>query len=420
MGSTVAEKILANAAGTDPGSISPGDHLVCDVDLAMIHDLGAPEVQPKLAEIGVERPWDPSKVVCVLDHMAPSHSIEDANTKVGIRSFVEHAGIEHFYDVGTGISHEVLPEQGHVRPGELIVGTDSHTTTHGAFGAAGTGIGTTDMAYILATGENWFRVPETIRFEIDGTFGPRVSTKDLILHIAGRYGTDVARYRAVEYGGPAIEALPLDDRITLTNMTIELGGKFGFTPVDETVRTYVDERSDVPYDAQHPDDDAEYAARHELDATSLGPKVATPHKVENVVDVGDVAGVDLDQVFIGTCTNGKLEDLRAAAEVLEGTEVDTGTRLIVTPASKEIFGRAERDGIIRTLTDAGATITNATCGACVGMGMGVLGEDEVCLAAQNRNFQGRMGADSSEIYLASPETAAASAITGHITDPMEV
>ncbi len=420
MASTIAEKILARAAGEDPATVSPGDHLICDIDMAMSHDLGTDGVMEHLEEMGVEELWDPSRIVCPMDHVAPSHTVEDANQKSRIRRFVEEHGIENFYDVGTGICHEVMVEKGHVRPGELVVGTDSHTTSYGAFGAAGTGIGFTDMAYVYATGQNWFRVPETIRFDVSGTFGKRVSSKDLLLQIAGEFGTDVARYRAVEYAGEAIEDLALDDRFTLSNMTIELGGKFGFTPVDEAVTEFVDERTDEPYEPQRADDDAEYEAVYELDADELRPKVAKPHRVENVVDVDEVVDVELDQVFIGSCTNGKFEDLKAAADVIEGNEVARGTRFIVTPASREIYAKAEREGLIRTFTDAGATITNSTCGACIGMGMGVIGDDEVCLAAQNRNFQGRMGADSSEIYLSSPETAAASAITGRITDPTEV
>lgn len=420
MASTTAEKILARAAGENPADVSPGDHLVCDIDMAMSHDLGTAGVMEHLEEMGVEEVWDPSKIVCPMDHVAPSHTIEDANQKSRIREFVEERGIENFYDVGTGICHEVMAEKGHVRPGELVIGTDSHTTSYGAFGAAGTGIGFTDMAYSYATGQNWFRVPETIRFEVDGTFGDRISSKDLLLHIAGEFGTDVARYRAVEYAGPAIEAMALDDRFTLSNMTIELGGKFGFTPVDEKVTEFVDARTDEPYEPQHPDPDADYEAVYEIDADELGPKVAKPHRVENVVDIEEAEGVELDQVFVGSCTNGKFEDLKAAAEVIEGSEVARGTRFIVTPASRDIYAKADREGLIQTLTDAGATITNSTCGACIGMGMGVIGDDEVCLAAQNRNFQGRMGADSSDIYLSSPETAAASAITGRITDPRGV
>lgn len=418
MGSTTAEKILARAAGRE--DVSPGDHVICDVDVAMSHDLGTLGVIDRLDAMGVDEVWAPDRIVCPMDHVAPSHTIEDANNKARIREFVKRMGIPNFYEVGTGICHEVMPEKGFVRPGELIVGTDSHTTSYGAFGAAGTGIGYTDMAYVYATGRTWFRVPETVRFHVTGDYPERVGSKDLLLHIAGTHGTDVAQYRALEFDGPAIESLSLDDRFTLSNMTIELGGKFGFTPADDTVTDYVDERTDEPYEPEHPDPDATYYADHEIDVTNLRPQIAVPHQVGNVVDIDAVGEVELDQVFIGSCTNGKFDDLRVAAEVINGHEVSPDVRFIVTPASREIYARAERAGIIRTLNDAGAIITNATCGACVGMGMGVLGENEVCLSAMNRNFQGRMGADSSAIYLSSAQTAAASAVTGRITDPAEV
>jgi len=418
MGSTMAEKLLSGPSGS--GTPSPGDHVVREVDVLMMHDLGTRGVMERLEEMGVEELYDPDRIVCPLDHVAPSHTVDDANAKTRIREFVDEMGIESFYEVGTGIAHQVLYEQGHYKPGDLLVGTDSHTTTAGAFGVGGTGMGHTDAAYVAATGHSWFRVPETVRFEVSGTFGERVSTKDLLLHIAAEYGTDVGQYRALEYFGEAIEDAALEDRVTLSNMSIELGAKFGFTPVDDVVTDFVDERVDEDYPIPNPDEDADYRAVHEVDADELRPKVAVPHKVGNVVDVDDVVGTELDQVFIGSCTNGKFEDLKAAAAVLEGGSVDPRTRVIVTPASRDVYRRALETGVAETLTAAGATITNSTCGACIGMGMGVLGEGEVCLAAMNRNFQGRMGADSSEIYLSSPETAAASALTGRITDPGEV
>jgi len=418
MDDTMAEGLLARAAGRE--TAVPGDHLVCDVDVVMTQDMHTPGIMAKLRELGIEELPHPEQPVVVMDHMAPSHDIDDATAKAGVREFVDEYDIEYFYDVGTGISHEVLPERGHVRPGELLIGSDSHTVTHGAFGVAGTGMGDTDVVYALATGENWFRVPETVRVGVEGSFGHRVSVKDLLLHLAGEYGTDFARYRAIEFDGPTVRGLGLDDRMTLANMSVEFGAKFGFTPVDEVVTEYVTERSNKSFDPVRPDDDAEYCKRIETAVDDLGPQVAEPHNVENVVPVREVAGVDVDQVFLGSCTNGKLADLRAAARVLEGAEIDPRTRLIVTPASREIYGDAEQEGLIQTFHDAGAVVTNATCGACPGLGIGVLGEGEVCLAAQNRNFQGRMGHDDSEIYLSSPETAAASAITGQITDPREV
>lgn len=419
MGSTIAEKILARGADTDPDAVSPGDHLVCDVDVAMTHDATV-RVAQTFEDEGIEEVWDPSRIVTIIDHVAPSNDVDDANDKSYMRRFIDDKGIETFYEVGTGISHEVLPENGHIRPGEIVVGTDSHTVTHGAFGAAGTGIGTTDMAYVYTTGHTWFRVPETIKINTTGTFRDETSAKDLLLHIAGTYGTDVARYRAIEYTGSAIESLPLDERMVLSNMAIELGGKFGFTPVDDTVTDYVDERTDVPYTPVRADDDAEYARTIDIDVSDLRPQISKPHRVQNVVDVDEVTNIKLDQVFIGSCTHGKYDDLRRAAAVLKGHTVADGTRLIVTPASREIYERALEDGIIETLTEAGSIITNSTCGACIGRSLGVLADGEVCLAAQNRNFQGRMGSNTSEIYLGSPETAAASAVLGRISSPEEV
>jgi 3-isopropylmalate/(R)-2-methylmalate dehydratase large subunit len=411
MGHTIAEKILSRASGAP--DLTPGDHVFADVDLTRTSPT---EVSAIFEEEGIDEVWDPSKIVVVNDH-GSQETIDEANEKIGYRRFVEEHDIEHFFDVGHGIGHSVLPENGLVRPGDLIVAGDSHSVTYGAFGAAGTGVGASDKAYIAATGQAWLRVPETIRFHVTGEFPTYTSAKDLVLHIAGEYGTDVARYKAIEYTGPAIEALPLDERIVLANMAVELGGKFGFTPVDEVVTDFVDERTDEPYDPVRSDEDADYERTYEIDASELRPKVSKPHRVGNVADVDEVSGVALDQVFIGTCTHGKYEDLARAADILEGRTVASGTRLIVTQASREIFTRIARDGILETFNDAGATVTNATCGACIGFGSGVVGDGEVCLAAQNRNFKGRMGSDTAEIYLSSPETAAASAISGRITPP---
>lgn len=417
MGQTIAEKILGRASGSE--NLSPGEQVMAEVDVAMSHD-GTVAVAEKLEQESVDEIWDTSKIVTIIDHIAPAHNIDDATDKSYMRKFIEKHGIETFYEVGTGISHEVLPEKGHIRPGELVVGIDSHTVTHGAFGAAGTGIGTTDMAFVFATGSTWFRVPETIKFHVEGEFPDQVSAKDLVLHIAGEYGTDVARYRSIEYTGPAIEALPLDERMVLSNMAIELGGKFGFTPVDDVVTDYVDKRTNEPYTPVHADDDADYEATYTIDVSDLEPKVSKPHRVGNVVDVGDAVSTELDQVFIGSCTDGKYEDLKRAAKLLEGKEVARGTRLVVTPASREIHTRLAREGLVEVFNDAGAVVTNSTCGACPGRGLGVLGDGEVCLSAMNRNFRGRMGSDDSEIYLSSPQTAAASAVAGHIIHPREV
>lgn len=418
MGQTVAEKILADRSGST--GVGAGEYVVCDIDVAMLQDVHAPDVLARLEERGVSELHDPSKVVVVFDHVAPSHAVDDADTKARVRRSLESYGVEQFYDVGTGISHLVLPERGHVRPGEIVVGTDSHTVSHGVFGAAGTGVGDTDMIYALLTGELWFRVPETVRIHLTGELPPRVSSKDVVLSLAGEHGLDIARYRAIEFTGPAVERLSIDDRMTLTNMSVELGAKFGFTPVDDRVEAYVDDRTDEPFEPVRADPDATYERVIERDVGDLEPRVARPHDVDDVVAVSEAAGVDVDQVFVGTCTNGSYDDLAAAAALLKGREVADGTRMIVTPATREIYHRAERNGLIDTFTRAGATVTNATCGACLGLGMGVIGEGETCLAAQNRNYRGRMGSDASEIYLGSPETAAATAIDGRIADPREV
>jgi len=414
-GHTTAEKILANSA--DLEEVWPGDHIICKVDMAMAHDMGTPSIIEYFKEMGVENVWDTSKIVCVMDHIAPSHHVADADSKVSIRKFIQETGIQNFYDVGSGISHNILPEYGHVRPGELVVGTDSHTTSHGTFGAAGTGLGYTEMAYVLATGETWLRVPETIKFEFRGEFSKWVGAKDLILHIAGEYGTDFGQYKSIEYTGDPINSMELDDRFMFPNMSVELGAKFGFTPVDSKVTDYIDKRTDTPYKSRDADIDASYSEIYQMDVSSISPKISIPHKVDNVVDVEDVENIKLDQVFIGSCTNGKFQDLKIAAEILNGKQIAKGMRLIVTPASRAIYSMALKNGIIDVLTDSGAVVTNSTCGACVGRGMGIIGEGEVCLAAMNRNFRGRMGSYESEIYLSSVATAAASSITGMITDP---
>lgn len=420
MSQTIAEKILTDRSGSTDATA--GDYVVCDVDVAMLQDVHAPDVFARLEDRGVSELWDPSKVAVVFDHMAPSHALDDADAKATLRRQLQSYDIEHFYDVGTGISHLVLPEQGHIRPGEVVIGTDSHTVSHGVFGAAGTGVGDTDMVYALLTGEVWFRVPETVRIHLTGELDPRVSSKDVVLSLAGGYGLDVARYNAIEFIGPTVERLSIDDRMTLTNMSIELGAKFGFTPVDNRIEEYVEDRIDrnESFEPVHADADATYRTVIEHNVDDLSPQVATPHDVDNVVPVTDTTGIDVDQVFVGTCTNGSYDDLEATASLLEGHEVANGTRMIITPATREIYHRAERNGLLDVFVEAGATVTNATCGACLGLGMGVIGEGETCLAAQNRNYRGRMGSENSEIYLGSPETAAATAISGHIADPREV
>jgi 3-isopropylmalate/(R)-2-methylmalate dehydratase large subunit len=426
MGETIAEKILSRKSKDT--SVVPGEHITCEVDYAMAHDHGTIAIMEKMDEMGVEVVWDPERIICPMDHDAPSHDIPDANEKVKIRDFVNSQEIKYFYDVGTGIAHNVMVEKGIVGPGDLVVGSDSHTTSVGVLGAAGTGLGYTEMAYVFATGKTWFRVPETTKVKIEGNLSPEVGSKDIMLHIAGEYGTDIAQYRSVEYCGDTVHAMDIDDRFTMTNMTIELGGKFGLTPPDEKVLNYLDDVnggnqrkiSDDDLESLQPDGDATYNEEIGIDATTIGPKVSKPHSVGNVVDVEEVEGEKLDQVFIGSCTNGKYSDLKEAGEIMEDNQVSDETRMIITPASRDIYSRAEREGLINIFNEAGAIVTNSTCGACNALGLGLIGGGETCLAAQNRNYKGRMGSNESFVYLSSPKTAAASAINGEITDPRKV
>ena len=415
MGRTLAEKILARAAGRE--RVQPGEFVTAQVDLAMTHDIFAAQVFGHLVDAGVERVFDPERVVVVLDHLVPAPSEAAASAHRKIREYVEQFGVRHFYEAGQGICHQLLPEQGHVVPGALVVGTDSHTTTHGALAAAGTGIGTSEMAYVLATGRLWFRVPETIRFELTGTLQPMVTWKDAILAIAGRFGSDVAQYKAVEFGGPAAAGAGIADRLTVCNMAVEIGAKFGFFAADETTLSYLAERGLEGLGPLAPDADASYAAVHELALDNLEPQVALPHAVDHVRRVGEVEDMPIDQAFIGSCTNGRLEDLEAAAQVLRGRRVHPRVRLIVAPASRSVFQAAARSGALEALAEAGASLLPPGCGPCFGGHGGLLAAGERCIGTHNRNFMGRMGSAQAEIFLASPQTVAASALAGHIADP---
>lgn len=415
MGRTLAEKILARAAGRE--RVQPGEFVTAHVDLAMTHDIFAAHVFGHLVDAGIEHVFDPERVVVVLDHLVPAPSEAAASAHRKIREYVEQFGVRHFYEAGQGICHQLLPEQGHVAPGALVVGTDSHTTTHGALAAAGTGIGTSEMAYVLATGRLWFRVPETIRFELTGTLQPMVTWKDAILAIAGRFGSDVAQYKAVEFGGPAAAGAGIADRLTVCNMAVEIGAKFGFFAADETTLSYLAERGLEGLGPLGPDADASYVAVHELALDNLEPQVALPHAVDHVRPVGEVEDIPIDQAFIGSCTNGRLEDLEAAAQVLRGRRVHPRVRLIVAPASRSVFQAAARSGALEALAEAGASLLPPGCGPCFGGHGGLLAAGERCIGTHNRNFMGRMGSAQAEIFLASPQTVAASALAGHIADP---
>jgi len=415
MAMTLAERILAKAAGRE--QVAAGEFVVADIDLALLHDIFAAQVFDVLRDVGVDRLFDPTRTVVVIDHLVPAPSVEAASVHQRIREHVSRLGITAFYDAGEGICHQLLPERGHVRPGMLIVGTDSHTTTYGALGAGGTGIGTSEMVYALATGRLWFRVPETIRFELTGDLLPAVSWKDVILYLAGRFGADAAQYRAMEFGGAAASNADMSSRLTVSNMAVEMGAKFGLFAADEVTDAYLRDHGETGSEPFEPDPDAHYEAVHEISLSELPPQVAMPSEVDRVGPVADVEGVTINQAFIGSCTNGRIEDLRAAAAVLDGHHIAAGVRLLVAPASRAVLQEAMRTGVLATLVDAGASVLVPGCGPCFGGHGGLLGPGERCIGTSNRNFIARMGSAQAEIYLASPVTVAASALAGHITDP---
>lgn len=416
---TLAEKICARASGRE--TVAPGEILTCKVDLAMIHDSGGPRrVKPMLEELGVGV-WDPSRVVLVTDHYVPAVDAESAGILALTRKWARANAIDNFYDM-QGICHVVLPERGHLKPGMFVAGGDSHSTTGGAFGAFMIGIGATEMAGVLATGEIWARVPPTIRLEWSGRLGPAVVAKDMMLAMCGALGMGVGNYKALEFRGEAVMSLSMTERMVLSNMAAELGGKVGLIEPDETTAAYIRDAGADPGDWQAwtSDPDATVEAQYEFDADSLAPQVASPHSPENAADVGLHAGVAIDQCYIGACTGAKLSDLHMAAEILRGRTVSPRTRLLVAPASARVTQEASADGTLAAITAAGAIILPSGCGACAGYGAGILAEDEVCLSSTARNFKGRMGAASSKVYLASPYTVAASAVTGEITDPRDL
>lgn len=418
MGSTLAQKIIARAAGVEQVSI--GDVVTCRVDLAMIHDSGGPrQVKPHLERLGV-RVWDPDRVVVVSDHFAPAFDPLSAAILQLTRDWTRAQGITSFYDQ-KGICHIVLPEGGHLRPGMFVVGGDSHSPTGGAFGCFMFGIGATDMAGALAVGETWIRVPETILIEWTGKRASGVSAKDMALAQCGRLGLNGADYQVVQYTGNAVQALDMSDRMTLCNMAAELGALTGLIEADETTINYIRAVGGDVTETQNVagDPDATYRTKHSFDAATLEPQVAAPHSPANAVPIGEIDKVDIDQFYIGACTGAKLEDLQMAAEILAGKKIAPNTRLLIAPATTKGAGRAAADGTLATLIEAGAILMPSACGACAGYGAGQLAENEICLSSTARNFKGRMGANSSQVYLSSPYTVAASAITGRITDPRE-
>jgi len=412
----IAEKILAHASGRE--EVKPGEIVQPKVDMAMVNEITGPLAIKAFKKIGVPKVWDNSRIVLIQDHQVPADTVKSAELHRIMRQFAEEQKIKFFYDVGFGgICHQIMVEKGHALPGELIVGADSHTCTYGALGAFATGIGSTEMAAVFATGEIWLRVPSTIRVNATGSFKKHVTPKDLILYIIGKIGAAGATYKAVEFTGPTISRISVSGRMTLCNMTVEMGAKTGLINPDEITLKYVKSRARRPFKPLKSDSDAEYERTLEVDVDRLEPQVACPHSVDNVKPVKSVEEIEINQAFLGSCTNGRLEDLEAAAEILKGKKISKGVRMIVTPASQEIYLQALKSGLLEIFVEAGALVTNPTCGACFGGHMGLLAPGEVCISSSNRNFVGRMGSPEAEVYLASPVTVAASALAGKIVDP---
>ncbi len=421
MGFTLAEKILASHS--NDGNAKAGDIVEATVDLLMVHEVLGSRILDILTEMDFKKVWDPDRIVVVNDHWAPASDINSAEIHRRNRNFVKEQGIKHFFDVQCGISHHVLPEKGLVAPGEVIVGSDSHSTTYGAFNAFSTGLAATDSALILATGSCWFRVPESIRINVSGEFQDMVMSKDLILKILSDLGPDGANYQSMEFHGDTIENMKVGERMTICNMSVEAGAKCSPMTVNEHVTKWMETLApSKEWKAVIPDQDAEYidSLEYDIGKRKLEPMVAMPDLPTNGKPVQEVEGIPIDQAFIGSCTNGRIQDLKIAAKILEGKKVREGVRLIITPASKHTYMMALERGYIKIFMDAGGIVTNSTCGACVGGHLGVLGAGEVCISSTNRNFKGRMGHRDSRIYLASPATVAASALKGAITDPRSV
>ncbi|MEJ2126283.1 MAG: homoaconitase large subunit [Candidatus Bathyarchaeota archaeon] len=412
----IIEKILARASNKN--EVVPGEIVEANIDVAMTHDLTGPLAVKSFKEIGAKKVWDADKIVVILDHLVPASSVISAGLHKTMRDFVNEQGIKNFYDVGRGgVCHQVMPEKGHVRPGDVIVGSDSHTCTYGAFGAFSTGIGSTEMAAVFATGKLWFKVPEVIKVEVTGNFQNLVSAKDLTLKVVGEIGADGAIYKGLEFTGQTIRDLTIDGRMVLSNMAVEMGAKAGLIEPDQKTMDYVNARTDMSFTPQKSDSDATYESVVDIDVNNLEPQVAVPHSVDNVKPVSEVEGTELNQGFIGSCTNGRIEDLREAAKILKGKQIAKTIRLIVIPASQEIYLNAVKEGLVNIFMEAGATVANPNCGPCLGGHMGIMTDGEACISTSNRNFIGRMGSTKSYVYLASPATVAASAITGKITDP---
>ena len=416
MGKTAVEKIISAHAGHDAKA---GDFVVADVDLAMTHDTTGPIAITAFREYGREKVWDASKVVIMLDHAAPSPNERISNLHSLLRTFASEQGIR-LYDVGEGVCHQLVVEEGLVVPGDLAVGADSHTCTYGALAAFSTGVGSTDMAAGMATGACWLKVPTAIRFVLTGKLKPWVSGKDVILHLIGKIGVDGALYQSMEFTGEGLKSLTMEDRLCMANMAIEAGAKNGVFEYDEQTAQYAADHGCKDWTVYQADADAEYTATYEIDLSAIAPTVSLPHLPDNAKPVSEVGDIMIDQAVIGSCTNGRIEDLRAAAKLFEGRQVHEGVRCIVIPATQKIMLQAMEEGLVKTFIDAGCAVSTPTCGPCLGGHMGILAKGERAVATTNRNFVGRMGHKGSEVYLASPAVAAASAIAGKLVSPETV
>ncbi|MFC1803214.1 3-isopropylmalate dehydratase large subunit [Thermoproteota archaeon] len=415
--STIAQKILAGHSGLE--TVQPGEIVKAEIDFAFMPALTAALAFHAMRDMEIKQVFDPEKVTILLDHIAPATNITNATLHKECREIAKAQNLKHFYDINSGVCHQIIPENGHVYPGMLLVGADSHTCTHGAFGAFATGIGSTDMGAAIGTGKLWFKVPETINIQADGSLQDHVMSKDVILKVAKILGADGATYCVLEYKGSTINEMSIGARMTLCNMAIELGGKAGICEPDQKTFKFLEGRVNHDYKAVYSDEDAINKRVVEINSADLEPQVACPHSVDNVKPVSEVADIKINQVFIGSCTNGRLEDLRVAAEILNGKKIHHDVRVIVTPASTEVYKAANDKGIITTLMNAGAVICNPSCSVCFGGNHGILAAGEVSLSTSNRNFIGRQGSTEAFVYLSSPATAAASALTGVITDPRE-
>ncbi len=416
---TMAEKILAAHAGLE--EVVPGQLIECDLDLVLSNDVTAPIAIKEFKKVGVDKVFDPTKIALVPDHYVPNKDIQSAEQAKMTREFAREQGITHFYEVGCmGVEHALLPEQGVVGAGDLIIGADSHTCTYGALGAFATGVGSTDAAIGYATGKAWFKVPESILFNVEGQLQPGVTGKDIILHIIGMIGVDGALYQAMEFRGSAIESLTMDERLSISNMAIEAGGKAGLITVDEVTRAYMDGRTERPYKEYHSDPDAVYAKVYNINAADIVPTVAFPHLPSNTRPAAEARDITIDQSVIGSCTNGRIEDMRQAAAVLKGHKVNPNVRCIIIPATQQVYRQCIEEGLMDIFLDANCAVSTPTCGPCLGGYMGILAAGERSIATTNRNFVGRMGDPTSEVYLSSPAVAAASAVLGHIGLPEDL